>query len=72
MMSVRVAITVLDVELPFAATTEVWPLPALPISRAMFWMEQAAKKSSTGDVWFRELVYCGCWKEVLETPLAEA
>ena len=69
MMSVSVAITVCEVD--FEMEKLVCPDPAAPSSRERFRIGQVAKKSRAGDVVF-PTVYCGCWKDVLVTPLAVA
>ena len=68
--SVRVAITVCGV--PLAVTKVVCPDPAVPTSRLMFWMGQVEKKSRIGELAPCAFAYCGCWNEVLVTPLAVA
>src|ERR1035437_3365529 len=71
--SVRTAVAFCEV--PLVVTKVVWPVggdPAAPSSSAMLWIGQVSKKSRAGDVVPCEFWYCGCWKDELVTPLAEA
>src|SRR5438552_12686284 len=73
MMSVTTAVAFCAV--PFEVTKVVSSVccdPLTPTSRETVWMGQVSKKSRTGEVVPSEFLYCGCWKEELETPLADA
>jgi hypothetical protein len=62
-------------EVPLEVTKVVWPVcwvPVAPTSSEMFWTGQLSKKSRGGDVVPWEFWYCGCRKDKLVTPLAEA
>jgi len=59
---------------PFEVTKLVCPVccdPAVPTSSAMFCTGQDSKKLRIGEV-PPALLYCGCWKELLTTPVAVA
>ena len=72
MISITVATAVCEDVDPLAVANVVRPEPTACSSRAIFSIGQLEKKSRTGAAVPWAFVTCGCWNEVLLTPLAVA